>query len=95
MWNEPNGGNERTPEALAPWQGWLQRYYDGDIAALNRRWRTGYGTFDTVQFPEDIPHRAHRSQFWNGYGPWLLDWQPRAAWLDGELAWIREIRAQH
>lgn len=91
LWNEPNGGNERTPEALVHWQGWLQRYYNGDIAALNRRWRTGYRTFAEVQFPEDIPHPAHRSQFWNSYGPWLLDWQARAAWLNGELAWIKEI----
>lgn len=91
LWNEPNGGNERTPEALAHWQGWLQRHYDGDIAGLNRRWRTGYRTFDEVQFPEDIPHSAHRGQFWNSYGPWLLDWQARAAWLNGELAWIKGI----
>ena len=91
LWNEPNGGNERTPEALAHWQGWLQRHYDGDIAALNHRWRTGYRTFAEVQFPEDIPHPAHRGQFWNSYGPWLLDWQARAAWLNGELAWIKEI----
>ena len=91
LWNEPNGGNERTPEALEHWQGWLRRHYSGDIAALNHRWRTGYRTFAEVQFPEDIPHPMHRGQFWNSYGPWLLDWQARAAWLNGELAWIKEI----
>jgi hypothetical protein len=91
LWNEPNGGNERTPEALAHWQQWLNSHYGGDIAALNRRWRTGYAGFDEVQFPEEIPHAAHRGQFWNSYGPWLLDWQARAAWLNGELRWIKEI----
>jgi hypothetical protein len=91
LWNEPNGGNERTPEALAHWQQWLDRFYGGEIAALNRRWRTGYGSFGDVQFPENIPHPAHRGHFWNSYGPWLLDWQCRADWLNEELRWIKEI----
>ena len=91
LWNEPNGGDERTPETLSHWQGWLDRYYAGNIAALNGRWRTGYSAFAEVQFPEDIPHPAHHGHFWNSYGPWLLDWQCRAAWLNGELAWIKEI----
>ena len=90
LWNEPNGGNERTPEALVHWQGWLQRHYDGDIAALTTVGGQATGRLP-IQFPEDIPHPAHRGQFWNSYGPWLLDWQARAAWLNGELAWISEI----
>jgi hypothetical protein len=91
LWNEPNGGGDRTPETLVHWQNWLARHYLGDIGALNYRWRTGYAAFAEVQFPEDIPHPAHRGHFWNSYGPWLLDWQARAAWLNGELAWIKEI----
>jgi hypothetical protein len=91
LWNEPNSGGDRTPETLAHWQRWLAHHYGGDIDALNRRWRTGYASFAEVQFPEDIPHPAHRGHFWNSYGPWLLDWQGRAAWLNGELAWIKEI----
>jgi hypothetical protein len=91
LWNEPNGGNERTPEALAHWRAWLASHYGGDIAALNRRWRTGFDSFDQVLFPEDLPHPMHAGQFWNSYGPWLLDWRSRAAWLNGELAWIKAI----
>jgi hypothetical protein len=91
LWNEPNGGGDRTPETLAHWQNWLAGHYGGDIRSLNRRWRTGFAAFAEVQFPEDIPHSAHRGQFWNSYGPWLLDWRCRAAWLNSELAWIKDI----
>lgn len=91
LWNEPNGGAERTPEALVHWQKWLASYYGGDIAALNRRWRTGYVSFDAVQFPEEIPHPVHAGEFWNSYGPWLLDWRSRADWLNQELAWLKDL----
>ncbi len=91
LWNEPNGGSERTPETLVHWQKWLEQHYAGDIGSLNRRWRTGYRSFSTVQFPEEISHPAHRGQFWNSYAPWLLDWRRRADWLIDELAWIKSI----
>ena len=42
-------------------------------------------------FQREIPHPPHRGHFWNSYGPWLLDWQCRAAWLNDELPWIKEI----
>ncbi len=90
LWNEPCGGHERTSAALEHWRAWLRRLYPS-IGQLNERWRTGYPDFDAVPFPEDIPHPAHRDKVWNSYGPWLADWQARAAWLNAQLTWIRNI----
>jgi hypothetical protein len=91
LWNEPNGGGDRTAETLARWRTWLAGYYEHDISRLNRRWRTGYAEFSEAPFPEDLPHPAHHNQFWNSYGPWLADWQHRASWLVAELAWLKEL----
>lgn len=91
LWNEAIGGGERTGEALKHWQTWLAFNYKRDLGNLNRRWRTGYTSFEEVRFPEDIPADVHRTSFWNSYRPWLDDWQARAAWLNGELQWICDI----
>ncbi|MBA3529705.1 MAG: beta-galactosidase, partial [Propionibacteriaceae bacterium] len=91
LWNEPTGGHERTEESLAHWRRWLPEHYGGDIDRLNRRWLTGYRTFSEIPFPEEIPYEAHRGHVWNSYGPWLADWQARAAWLVEELAWVRDL----
>ncbi|WP_339320319.1 beta-galactosidase [Paenibacillus sp. FSL R10-2734] len=91
VWNEPTSGNDRTEEALQHWQAWLSLYYNRDIHKLNKRWRTGYSSFNDVPFPEDILHPDHKNQAWNSYGPWLLDWQSRASWLQSELQWICDV----
>ena len=91
LWNEPFGGHERTDETLKHWRHWLQSHYHDSIALLNGRWRTGYRSFGEVPFPEHVPHEAHRDSPWNSYAPWLVDWQARAAWLNAELAWVRDV----
>lgn len=91
LWNEPNGGGERTAETLARWQAFLAMDYAGDLEALNRRWRTGFAAFGEVPFPEDIPHPAHRGHFWNSYGPALANWRHRCAWLVEQLAWLKQL----
>ena len=55
LWNEPNGGGDRTSKSLDHWRAWLRAHYAGDIARLNQRWRTGFDDFAAVPFPEDIP----------------------------------------
>lgn len=91
LWNEPSGGEERTDETRAHWQRWLSAHYEGDLGRLNRRWLTGYRAFADVPFPEQIPHERHAGLYWNSYGPWLADWQARAAWLNDELRWVRDV----
>jgi len=91
LWNEPSGGRERTPETLRRWREWLRYRYAGDIEALNRRWRTGYRAFDEVPFPEEVAHPSHAGSSWNSYDPWLEDWRARAAWLQEEIAWVRDL----
>lgn len=91
LWNEPSGGGERTDETLAHWRSWLKGHYGEDVGRLNRRWLTGYRDFAEIPFPEGINHELHVGKYWNSYGPWLADWQARAAWLNGELAWIRDV----
>jgi len=91
LWNEPTEGKERTAESLKHWQTWLDDYYEHDIERLNRRWRTGYASFEEVPFPENIMQPQHSGSSWNSYAPWLLEWQSRAAWLNSEVEWIRDI----
>lgn len=91
LWNEPNNGADRTDETLAHWRAWLDQHYSGDLEALNKRWRTGYTSFDDIPFPEDVPHPVHQNHHWNSYAPSLLDWQSRAAWLNSELAWVKAV----
>jgi hypothetical protein len=91
LWNEPYGGNERTEAVLVHWRAWLRDSFQGDLARLNHRWRTGYRSFDEIPFPAAIPHDAHKGDVWNSYGPWLADWQARSQWLNHELTWVRDI----
>jgi hypothetical protein len=90
LWNEPSDGADRTPETLERWQGWLQQHYADDLAILNRRWLTGYPSFEQIPFPEQIPHQRNRGMF-NSYAPWLADWRARAAWLNAQIAWVGEV----
>ncbi|MDQ3655368.1 MAG: beta-galactosidase [Chloroflexota bacterium] len=90
LWNEPTSGHERTDASLDHWRRWLPERYGGDIGRLNRRWLTGYRDFSEIPFPEAIPYEAHRGLVWNSYGPWLDDWQARAAWLTEQLTWVRD-----
>jgi len=91
LWNEPTGGADRTKESLEHWQVWLEAYYNHDLSALNNRWLTGFKSFVEIPFPEDVPHPVHRHRTWNSYGPWLLDWESRAAWLNSELKWVLDV----
>lgn len=94
LWNEPSGIREQTDERLGYWRDWLRAAYQDNIALLNRRWRTGFADFEEVPFPEQVPHPDHRSGIWNSYDLWLDDWQGRAAWLNQQLAWVRDqVRA--
>lgn len=98
LWNEPDGnriGAWKSPEALAFWREMLRADFAGDIAALNARWRTGYGDFTEIPFAEDILHPAYEPwNNWASYGPRLKEWQFKAAWLVHELSWVaNRVRA--
>ena len=98
LWNEPlnnvtppnSGPAPRTDEHRATWAKLLEERY-GNIAALNRRWRTGFDEFTEIPFPEDLPHPAHRGNVWESYAPWLDDWRLRVRSLHDELTWIAGI----
>lgn len=91
LWNEPFGAPARTQASLEDWRTWLKAHFRDDIEPLNQRWRTGYGDFSEIPFPEDIPHPSHRGDNWNSYGPWLLDWRFRGDRVLKELNWIRSL----
>ncbi len=98
IWNEPlnnvsppNRVNpNRSDEQRRVWVDLLRERYS-DIEALNARWRTGYGSFDDVDFAEDVPHPAHRGNVWESYGPWLDDWRLRVRVLHEELEWVAGV----
>lgn len=98
IWNEPlnnvsppNTANlNRSDEQRSIWVELLRGEY-ADIGELNRRWRTGYASFDDVDFVEDIPHPAQRGNVWESYRPWLDDWRLRTRVLHHELTWVAEI----
>lgn len=100
IWNEPlnnvsppNAVNVyRSDEHRTAWHLLLEERY-GDIHSLNRRWRTGYQDFTAVDFPEDIPHPAHRGSVWESYAPWIDDWRLRARCLHDDLAWVADVVA--
>lgn len=98
IWNEPlnnvsppNRANpNRSDEQRLIWVELLRGRYS-DIGQLNKRWRTGYASFDDVDFAEDIPHPAHRGNVWESYRPWLDDWLLRVRVLHHELAWVADV----
>jgi Beta-galactosidase len=102
LWNEPYNGvvppGHRNPfrsdEQRTLWAQLLKERYD-DIERLNRRWRSGYGSFEEVPFPEDGPHPAHRGSVWESYGPWLEEWRLRVRSLRRELEWVAEVVRAH
>lgn len=99
LWNEPlnvvsppalGAPRSRSDESHVAWPALLAERY-GEIEVLNRRWRTGYGGFDEVAFPEGLTHVAHRGSVWESYAPWLDDWRLRVRTLREELAWVAAI----
>lgn len=98
IWNEPlnvvsppgERAVHRTSEHLCAWHELLKERY-GDIALLNRRWRTGYRDFAEVAFPEELPHPSHRGSVWESHAPWLDEWRLRARTLRAELAWVADL----
>lgn len=98
LWNEPDGnriGAYKTPQALAFWRDMLRAEFAGDLSALNRRWRTGYAEFAEIPFAEHILHEAHEPWHnWASYGPRLMEWRFKSAWLNHELTWVADqVRA--
>lgn len=97
IWNEPlnnvsppNTPNpHRSDEHRVAWRRLLEERYE-DIGRLNARWRTGYPDFTAIDFPEDLPHPAHRGSVWESYAPWLDDWRLRARCLREELTWVAD-----
>lgn len=94
LWNEPfNRGSFKTTAAMRTttarheWATFLKERY-GDIDSLNRRWRTGYVSFDDVQLSEDIAHPHHRDSAWRSFGPELADAEFRAQQLERQLTRI-------
>lgn len=90
LWNEPLESLSRGDAALAFWRAWLRNRY-ADVSRLNARWLTGFRSFDEIPFPENIPHPLHARSHWLSYGPALDDQRCRAAWLNEQLRWVRDI----
>ena len=101
LWNEPMNPPENpwgetvvTDDARALWPGILREKYDNDIAALNKRWRSGYATFDEVPLANDVTHPAHRNNTWRSFGPILSDYVLRSRIIEHELRWVAtKVRA--
>lgn len=94
LWNEPfNRGSFkkslaiRTTTARQEWTAFLKQR-DSDIDTLNRRWRTGYASFDDVELPEGISNTHHRDSAWRSFGPELADAEFRAQQLERQLSRI-------
>ncbi|MEO1236386.1 MAG: beta-galactosidase [Planctomycetota bacterium] len=90
LWNEPFDEGQDTPEFLAFWRRWLALRYGGDLAPLNRAWRTGYASFDDVPRAADVPHPAHQSGAWNSSFPRLDEVRCRQDWLVHQLRSVRD-----
>jgi beta-galactosidase len=98
IWNEPlnyvvrpNTVNvARSDEQRTAWAQLLSDRYE-NLSVLNRRWRTGYTSFEEIPFPEDLAHVAQRGNVWESYAPWLDDYRLRVRVLHHELAWIADI----
>ena len=96
IWNEPYysfaypGEQVVRPErARRTWVALLQERY-GSVAELNRRWRTGFSTFDEAPLPEELAHPAHRANPWQSFGPLLDECRLRAILLEEDLRLIAE-----
>jgi hypothetical protein len=102
LWNEPMypprnpwGDDFATPELRDRWPGVLRDAYEGDLEALNRRWRTGYATFEEIPFADDVAHPAHRANTWRSFDPFFRDYELRCRTLEDELRWIADrVRLQ-
>lgn len=96
IWNEPYYSAARPNEpvirperARRAWAGLLRERY-GNIAKLNRRWRTGFRSFDEAPLPEDLPHPAHSANPWQSFGPLLDECHLRALLLEEDLRFIAD-----
>ncbi|MDX6766534.1 MAG: beta-galactosidase [Candidatus Methylacidiphilales bacterium] len=94
LWNEPHGANrDRTEENALGWREFLRERYQSEIEKLNQRWLTGYSGFESVPWPEDITHPAHRSGAWLPYRAELDEADYRCVRLVNQLRWIAaEVR---
>lgn len=90
LWNEPSSARERSDQARRLWQGWLKERYQGDLAALNRRWRTGYTSFEEAQFPEELVLPVHTDNVWHSYRPYMDEARFSMRWLEWELQTIED-----
>lgn len=100
LWNEPSyaldlGENARSHAAREAWVAVLETAYDGNVSALNLRWRTGYTSFEEVPFAQAIAHPAHSSSHWRSWRPILDDFDLRAQLLEDELTRIATIVRRH
>lgn len=95
LWNEPGYPVEADPAASRPigakamWSSVLSETYS-DIDSLNRRWRTGYRSFEEVPFLEDIVHEAHRTWYWHSWAAYRDDATLRSRLIEEELRFVAE-----
>jgi hypothetical protein len=95
LWNEPLDVGLRTPAYLQFWRTWLKNRYEGNIDALNLRWRTGFTSFEVVPVAEEVAHPLHRDLFWNSYRPFLDDYRCRTAWLAAQIKQVSDFVREH
>lgn len=98
LWNEPvfwpaerrNSGVVRSEGQHAMWVDVLRERFDDDLSALNRRWLTGYSSFEDVPFAEHVGAPVLEEGPWANWGPRLADATLRARWTTHELALVRD-----
>jgi hypothetical protein len=99
LWNEPGYPLDADPVASRPVgakEAWLRVLADtyGNVDSLNRRWRTGYLSFQDVPFLESIVHPAHRDWYWHSWAPYRDDAVLRARLIEEELSFVADIVRQ-
>lgn len=100
LWNEPVSPFSppgrpvyRAQRARQRWAELLRDRY-GDVAQLNRRWRTGIKDFGDAPFPEELPHSAHETNPWQSFAPWIDESSLRAVMLEEDLQLVAQtVRA--
>ena len=91
LWNEPTGGKDRTDETLVLWRKWLEERYGGNLESLNKRWRTGFSSFNEIPFSKEIPYEKHRDNPWRSYRPRMDDCRFACFWLNLQIKRVRDL----
>jgi hypothetical protein len=73
--NEPTNVEEPSEHSRRAWHAWLRGRY-GDVAALNRAWRTDFANLEAVHLPNPIGESAEKrpSPHWSDWVRFNQEW---------------------